>query len=62
LDSKTPASRSTSLSTAAQPEIIAEPPYGERSTAGQAADAEVVAKLTGYTPEQITEFRKNGRN
>jgi hypothetical protein len=46
-----PFSRSTSLSTPAEPEIIAEPP----------ADPEVVAKLTGHTPEQIAEFRKNGR-
>jgi hypothetical protein len=51
LDPKTPFSRSTSLSTAAQLEIIAEPP----------ADPEVVAKLTGHTVEQIQEFRKNGR-
>jgi hypothetical protein len=61
LDPRIPFSRSTSLSTATEPEIITEPPYGERSTAGQAADPEVVAKLTGHTPEQIAGFRKNGR-
>jgi hypothetical protein len=61
LDPTIPFSRSTSLSTAAEPEIIAEPPYGERSTVGQAADPEVVAKLTGHSVAQVEEYRKNGR-
>jgi hypothetical protein len=48
------------FSTSAEPEIIAEPPYGGPRT-GQPADSEVVSKLTGYSPAQVEEFRKNGR-
>ena len=49
-----PFSRSTSLSTAAEPEIIAEPPYGGERSADQPADVEVLSKLTGQSAEEIS--------
>ena len=54
LDPTIPFSRSTSLSTAAEPEIIAEPPFGGERSADQPADVEVLSKLTGQSAEEIS--------
>ena len=50
---------STNLSTT-ETEQIVEPPYGDKRIENQAADLEVVARLSGRSVEEIEAFRKNG--